>query len=248
LHKKDEHGRADYEVLDEFIEEHNVKRIGIVGISMGLPIAMEWFSSIVADAEAEGREIDWRIEEIISYSSPFDGEDPWKSDLLHWGAKSQYPGGLFSKFLYNLDFRRVFNPMADPEERSAALDEAINKTLNECSPQLFMSQVRLLAEADPSEWLPLLQNYADGVVFIYMIGELPDDVLDAEQAADRYFKFLSQLGNATLRLIVVAGAGHANTFLSANTLGELLLQEQAQAQDGEGEESSVALAGTPNAG
>lgn len=231
LYEDDAFGRADYEVLEAFLEQNNVKRIGIVGISMGLPIALEWLSSIVADAEAEGRTIDWRIEEIISYSSPYDAQDPWKSDLLRAGAKSKYPGGLFTKFLYNLDWGRVFDVAIDPQERLESLKETIKKTFNECSPKLFTSQARLLAEADPREWIPLLKKYADGVVFIYMIGELPDNVLDAEQAADRYFELLSELGNATLRLIVVAGAGHANTYLSAVTLGQVLQQEQLQEQD-----------------
>lgn len=247
--KLDEFGRADYEVLEAFIEDHNVKRIGIVGISMGLPTALEWFSQIVADAEAEGREIEWRIEEIISYSSPYDGQDPWKRNLLHWAAKSHYPGGLFSKFLYNLDFRRVLDFDISYDERMKALEEAVNKALNECSPQLFMSQVRLLANVDPSEWFPLLQKYTNNLVFIYMIGELPDDIVDAEQVSDRYFNLLGRIGNATLRLIVVAGAGHADTFQSANALREVMLQEyQLAEQEEEGEEILLTLQTAEEAG
>src|SRR5690606_11360986 len=101
-----------------------------------------------------------------------------------------------------------------------AFGEAVRKALNDCSPALFMSQVKLLANVDPRRWKSLRKHLSDSATFIYMIGELPDDTLDARQAAKKYFGFFGVVVGSNLLLIEVADAGHADTFRSALTLEE----------------------------
>lgn len=217
--------KEDVQVLEQFLDLHHVKRVGIVGISMGLPTGLDWFSEIVRQADAAGKPIAWEIQDIVGYSSPYDSQDPWKSDLLRKAAETKYPGGLLTKFLYNADLHAIFGTNSTDEERRAAAEKAIQKTLNECSPKLFTSQAQLLANVDPSKWQALQTHTAPGVALVYMIGELPDDTVNAQQAANKYFEGLGVIIDATLYLIKVIGAGHANTVNSALALEHFFQQQ-----------------------
>ncbi len=216
---------SDAEVLKEFITNRNVKRIGIVGVSMGLSTGLDWFHRLIEIAKEEGIDVEWKIEDVVAYSSPADRQDPWKSDLLHKAAATNYPGGLYTKFGYNADWGRIFAEDSTDVERDMAIDEALRKTFNECSPALFMSQVNLLDETNPARWQEFKDYFAKNATFTYMIGEYHDDTVDAEQAANKYFVIFGVLIGTTWRLIRVVGAGHADTIRSALTLEDIYKAE-----------------------
>lgn len=217
----------DPNILAVFLEEHDIKRVGIVGISMGLPTGLSWFYEIAEAAKREGREIEWEIEDIVGYSSPFDAQDPWKADALRAAATLPipYPGGMISKWIYNADLGVIFGKDSTDEQRRDALGSAWEKTWNKVPPAFFLSQMHFLYSVDINEWQNSEDLLSDDVKFIYLIGELADNTIDAEQAANKYFEVFAVGIGATWRLVKVIGAGHADTSLSAQTMAEIFGEE-----------------------
>jgi hypothetical protein len=211
--------------LSQYIKERNIKRLSVVGVSMGLPTFLVGWSELQRRAAASSSQEQFalpRIERMAAYSSPFDMEDAWNGELAHIVAASGYKGGLLGKFAYSLvdgpgDVRRLL-ASRNLEQLRGHIARSWSQTTDGGPPEFFVSQLALLVNAHlATQWKVIKHTFMPGAHFVYCLPSDLDTVVRDDSAVHKYASSLRTL-DIDNRTIVVPHGGHANTLLSARAL------------------------------
>jgi hypothetical protein len=211
-------------VLARHIKERDIKRLSIVGVSMGTPTFMLAWSELQRQTVQGYEDVaqDTKIQRLVAYSSPFDMQDAWQRELGHLTAESGYRGGVIGKFLFSLvdgpgDLERTL-PTNSASELWDHVKQSWSQTVNSCPPKLYVSQLRLLDSANLlSREHDYTSSFAAGAQFAYCEPTNADTVVYDNGAIGKYFTLFKPL-DVEQTVVPVPHGGHANTELSAIAL------------------------------
>ncbi len=229
-------------VIRRYITAHKISKLNIVGVSMGLPIALMSLRSIeqqkVRAAKSERSIAGLLLPDIgymAGYSSPADMTDAFAAqgeltNLVETFAKKiNYEPGACGKFIYSLvdgpgDTEKLEDISNIPQwERH--LYDSFNETTNGCPPAMAWAQlVNFLQpfnfESQSSDYQTIL---GPNLQFIYVSPTNSDNIVDDSNAIQRYKGGLKTLGINRVHQLSSGDVGHANTIASAIAMGKYLL-------------------------
>lgn len=217
--------------IEEYVQARHMSTLNIVGVSMGLPTALMALTTLRAGAKPTSLP---KINYLAAYSSPADVRDAIDGDLAQLvsdlGKYTDHMPVIPPKFIYSLldgdgDVQRFLN-IQDNAQWVQHIRDSIKQTMNDCSPELALSQIKIISAFNVEEQWQSLRNIVSpgNTKFIYCAPSGGDDTVDNTNAANKYRDALTRLSVPTT-VLDTGLSGHANTVASAQVLGRLVAHQ-----------------------
>jgi hypothetical protein len=153
-----------------------------------------------------------KLGKIVLNCAPFDVWDIYDYDGVEFLQNIPYRGSAIGKMIIE-SARRIKAGHATYEEIEKSIHEGIKTTLNGLPPAMWMSQIKLLATADPMHDIDDFQGIItkDTRVLFCLPEHSPDDtVVVDDQAFRKWYGFFDYFG-VQPDFVRMSGTGHADT-------------------------------------
>lgn len=211
-------GRA---LAEYFVSQHEVARESVPSQhlllhSMGLPtylMGVEWCRKHGITVPPIGV--------MMAFSSPMNAKQTFAERQIKLMAKYPYPGGALSKLVFEFYQRHDEQKFKMAELGRSALG-ALKASYSDCSPALWSSQIRTIADRD---------SYAKGIfegvitpqTKVIHFGDENDRTVNVPEARRELSQFVVAHG-ASLIVVDTPGAGHANIPETKHYVSQLLAE------------------------
>lgn len=223
----------------EYIKSRRMKKLNLVGVSMGLPTALMVLRYIAQNPQLLAEEDDGsdickppiplpEIGYVAAYSSPADLDDAMQGELARpvttWGKKLRIPTDIAAKFAYSLidgngDKLKALN-IVNQKQWQKHLSDSLSQTYNKTPPRMTWSQLKLLHTFNFEEqWQDWRDIIGEQTKFGYVATD-NEDYTVRKTAFGKYDNGFKKLNVKTIDLLSSGNSDHAETAPSAVAIGQ----------------------------
>lgn len=164
-----------------------------------------------------------KVGKLVLNCAPFDVWDTYDSDGVEFLKSIPYRGSAIGKMIIE-SARRIKAGHATYEEIEKGIHDGVKTTLGGTPPGMWMSQIRLLATADPMRDIEDFQDIITAqtkVLFCLPAHSPDDDVVVDDQAFRKWYEFFNHFG-AQPDFVRMRGTGHADVAQASHRIGPWL--------------------------